>query len=69
MNLLDKGNFVIIGLFLLIISSCEEDENIINVNVEGVTKTSYVEFNITTSEILIDSLRTDDSRFYFGWRL
>ncbi|MDC1517163.1 DUF4270 domain-containing protein [Cyclobacteriaceae bacterium] len=63
MSLLDKGNFVIIGVFLLIISSCEQDENIINVNVEGVTKTSYVEFNITTSEILIDSLRTDDSNF------
>ena len=63
MSLLDKGNFVIIGLLLLIISSCEQDEKIINVNLEGVTNTSYIEFNLPTSEILIDSLRTDDSDF------
>ncbi len=63
MSLLDKGSFLIIGLLLLITSSCEQDENIINVNVEGVTNTSYIEFNLPTSEIFIDSLRTDDSDF------
>ncbi len=63
MSLLDKGSFLIIGLLLLITSSCEQDENIINVNVEGITNTSYIEFNLPTSEIFIDSLRTDDSDF------
>jgi|TARA_B110000971_G_scaffold175178_1_gene180380 hypothetical protein len=63
MSLLDKGNFLIIGLLLLITSSCEQDESIIKVNVEGVTNTSYIEFNLPTSEIFIDSLRTDDSDF------
>ena len=63
MSLLDKGNFLIIGLLILITSSCEQDESIIKVNVEGVTNTSYIEFNLPTSEIFIDSLRTDDSDF------
>jgi hypothetical protein len=63
MSLLDKGSFIIIGLLLLITSSCEQDQSIINVNVEGVTNTSYIEFNLPTSEIFIDSLRTDDSNF------
>ena len=63
MSLLDKGNFLIIGLLTLITSSCEQDESIIKVNVEGVTNTNYIEFNLPTSEIFIDSLRTDDSDF------
>ena len=63
MSLLDKENFLIIGLLLLITSSCEQDESIIKVNVEGVTNTSYIEFNLPTSEIFLDSLRTDDSDF------
>ena len=63
MSLLDKGSFLIVGLLLFITSSCEQDESIINVNVEGVTNTSYIEFNLPTSEIFIDSLRTDDSDF------
>ena len=63
MSLLDKGNFLIIGLLTLINSSCEQDESIIKVNVEGVTNTNYIEFNLPTSEIFIDSLRTDDSDF------
>ncbi len=63
MSLLDKWDFVIIGLTLLIISSCEQDDKFINVNLDGVTNTSYAEFIIPTSEIFIDSLRTDDSDF------
>jgi hypothetical protein len=63
MSLLDKGSFLIVGLLLFITSSCEQDESIIKVNVEGVTNTNYIEFNLPTSEIFIDSLRTDDSDF------
>ena len=63
MSLLDKRNSIIIGLLLLIISSCEQDDKTINVSLNGVTNTSYAEFTIPTSEIFIDSLRTDDSDF------
>ena len=63
MSLLDKRNSVIIGLILVLISSCDQDEKTINVNLKGVTNTSYAEFTIPTSEIFIDSLRTDDSDY------
>ena len=63
MSLLDKRNSIIIGLLLLIISSCEQDDKTINVSLNGATNTSYAEFTIPTSEIFIDSLRTDDSDF------
>ena len=63
MSLLDKRNSIIIGLLLLIISSCEQDDKTINVSSKGATNTSYAEFTIPTSEIFIDSLRTDDSDF------
>ena len=63
MSLLDKRNSVIIGLILVLISSCDQDEKTINVNLKGVTNTSYAEFAIPTSEIFIDSLRTDDSDY------
>ena len=63
MSLLDKSNSIIIGLLLLIISSCEQDDKTINVSLNGATNTSYAEFTIPTSEIFIDSLRTDDSDF------
>ena len=63
MSLLDKRSSVIKGLLLLSIFSCEQDENTINVNLKGVTNTSYAEFTIPTGEIFIDSLRTDDSDF------
>ena len=51
------------GLLLLLIFSCEQDEKTININLKGITNTSYAEFTIPTSEIFIDSLRTDDSDF------
>ena len=63
MSLLDKRNSVIVGLILVLISSCDQDEKTINVNLKGVTNTSYAEFTIPTSEIFIDSLRTDDSDY------
>ena len=63
MSLLDKRYSVIIGHLLLLIFSCEQDEKTINVNLKGVNNTSYAEFTIPTSEIFIDSLRTDDSDF------
>ena len=63
MSLLDRRNSVIMGLLLLLIFSCEQDEKTININLKGITNTSYAEFTIPTSEIFIDSLRTDDSDF------
>ena len=63
MSLLDKRNSVIIGSLLLLIISCEQVEKTINDNMKGITNTSYAEFTIPTSEIFIDSLRTDDSDF------
>ena len=63
MSLLDKRNSVMMGLLLLLIFSCEQDEKTINVNLKGITNTSYAEFTIPTGEIFIDSLRTDDSDF------
>ena len=56
MSSLDKRYSVITALLLLLISSCEQDEKTINVNLKDVTNTSYAEFTIPTSEIFIDSL-------------
>ena len=47
----------------MLIFSCEQEEKTINVNLKGITNTSYAEFTIPTGEIFIDSLRTDDSDF------
>ena len=67
MNLLDRIKSGLIVLLILIFFACETDDTGLSVNIDNITDVSYAEFELKTTNLFVDSLRTDnDSSILVG---
>ena len=62
MNLLEKNKTALKVFILCVFFGCQESQDNLFVNIDDVTNTTFIEFDLHATNILIDSLRTDDVR-------